>query len=287
MKSSFSGQFLFGEKAAIRLEQIVFSYRNNITNESGKFSPFYNSFQNNYVTDLSNSDSKFILKNEDSLEALNNKCPILELGDLPIKVERFNLSFNCPNSGNYACFEKALKLILSGSSISNIFKNVINIIVPINIGNIDLTEKGVGFSLQKHKGAIFLSEPVTSAFKELKLAISIAHELGHQALMLYQIADTIIELNDLDNPIYSYARKIERPAIQSFHACVAISYMHYFLSLLELNNFSEEEKNFIIEKRKLYSEELKDATNSFLKTNFTEIGKFLHLELLMYAKSIN
>ncbi len=85
-----------------------------------------------------------------------------------------------------------------------------------------------GVSMMDHLGIIFTSyqerigQP--KGLSAIILAIDLAHEVGHQGLMLFQLADTIME-NDLQRAVYSSVRRADRPAILSLHASVASAYM--------------------------------------------------------------
>ena len=85
-----------------------------------------------------------------------------------------------------------------------------------------------GFSHIDYLGVLFTTfierRNQAPALRKLILAVDIAHELGHQVLMLYQLSDKII-LSPLDAPVYSSVRKATRPAILSLHACIAAAYM--------------------------------------------------------------
>jgi HEXXH motif-containing protein len=87
---------------------------------------------------------------------------------------------------------------------------------------------GRGFSSHLFRGAIFLDPPASDEHRIEAYAINFAHELGHQALFVYQCADPIID-GALDAPVYSVIRRVPRPAILSFHAVVAAAYMAEFV----------------------------------------------------------
>ena len=85
-----------------------------------------------------------------------------------------------------------------------------------------------GFSHMEYLGAIFTTFAERAEqgeeWRRSVLAVDLAHELGHQALMLYQLTDKIL-LTPLDAPVYSTVRRTDRPAIFALHACVAAAYM--------------------------------------------------------------
>ena len=104
------------------------------------------------------------------------------------------------------------------------------IIVPLGTttaGN-PRRDVGRGFSSHFFRGAIFMDPPSTDDHRFEAYTINLAHEIGHQALFVYQCADNIID-GALETPVYSVIRKTERPAIQSYHAVVAAAYMAEFI----------------------------------------------------------
>src|SRR5690606_27268990 len=106
---------------------------------------------------------------------------------------------------------------------------------------------GVGFSSIRSRGAIYLSVPKLEDFYYLELAINLSHELGHQALMIYQGADSILN-GDLEFPVYSAIRKTNRPAIMAFHAVTALSYMVLFISDLLSNGLLNDQERLYLDK---------------------------------------
>ena len=90
-------------------------------------------------------------------------------------------------------------------------------------------DRSRGFSCHFARGAIFRAFPTDSSAEVV--AIDIVHEIGHQALMVYQSVDPIL-LGDHDAPVYSYIRRADRPAIQSLHAAVALAFMTRFRDTL-------------------------------------------------------
>jgi HEXXH motif-containing protein len=102
-------------------------------------------------------------------------------------------------------------------------------IVPV-VGLPDCTTwrpEGVGMSSHSYFGGVFIGLPKVTEHARLHLAMNVAHEMGHQALMAYQLADDILE-SPHELPVYSAVRQTLRPAILSFHALVAIMSMLEF-----------------------------------------------------------
>lgn len=85
-----------------------------------------------------------------------------------------------------------------------------------------------GFSHMNVLGTLFTSFVERSAqpadVRAAILAVDLAHELGHQVLMLYQHADPVLETPP-DVPVYSPVRRVDRPAILALHAAVAAAFM--------------------------------------------------------------
>jgi hypothetical protein len=107
------------------------------------------------------------------------------------------------------------------------------------------------------KGAlVFRSFDTNNLSNIIDLAVDIAHEVGHQALMVLLTSNEIIS-SSYDAPVYSGARKANRPAIQSLHSAVALTYMIKCLESI-LNNFSDLETSL---KEKLLNKKLELETN--------------------------
>ena len=129
---------------------------------------------------------------------------------------------------------KSLRLLSEVPEFNTILKSVVKCFVPLTNtqSKNNLRRNGSGKSCHWMKGAIFLSLPEKDIFSEIELSINIAHEIGHQVLMIYQDCDEIMP--DISRPIFSAVRKTNRPAIMSMHALVAIYFMYRFVGgLLE------------------------------------------------------
>ncbi|MQB35116.1 aKG-HExxH-type peptide beta-hydroxylase [Rhizobium rhizogenes] len=83
-----------------------------------------------------------------------------------------------------------------------------------------------GWSLQSARGLIFLG--YHQGYNHTDLALDLVHEMGHQALALFQSLDPIFA-SDENAPVYSEVRKTQRPAMQSLHAASAIAFMAKYL----------------------------------------------------------
>lgn len=183
-------------------------------------------------------------------------------------------------------FESSLNFFTSSNSfVVDIFQTIVKNIIPMKTIDSEVRKEGVGNSNRESIGALYLSAP-TAEPRRLQLAINIAHEVGHQALMLYQTSDSIIKADELTRNVYSAVRKTERPAIQSFHALVALVYMRDFVASIDLSKLSDIEREFIETQNKRYTEWLKENICEFKKINFTDIGEMIYSELLEHIESI-
>jgi hypothetical protein len=113
---------------------------------------------------------------------------------------------------------RAARDLMTGGSryLSTVFRSLAEIIVPLR------QPRARGWTCQYFRGVVFLG--FAPGYPKLDLAMDLAHELGHQALALFQSADRILASN-WDAPVYSEVRQTNRPAIQSLHAVAAIAFM--------------------------------------------------------------
>ena len=183
-------------------------------------------------------------------------------------------------------YESALEFFNSSDSfVVNIFKTIVKNIIPMKTIEGEVRKEGVGNSNRESIGALYLSAPSAEP-RYIQLGINIAHEVGHQALMLYQTSDSIIQPSELTKNVYSAVRRTERPAIQSLHALVALVYMYDFVSSLELSSLTETEKYFIQTQETNYKKWLKANVLDFKEVNFTDVGNMIYSELFAYIESI-
>ncbi len=111
-----------------------------------------------------------------------------------------------------------------------LLKGLIKHIVPMESNTPESPYRihGSGISSHRYRGGILLSLPDASPVRIMEAGLNLSHELGHQALMVYQCADPIIS-GDLYKESYSVVRRTKRPAILSFHALVATAFMSEWL----------------------------------------------------------
>lgn len=179
--------------------------------------------------------------------------------------------------------EEALDLYLGADkNFASRWNSIVQGIVPLRITG-QFSDNRAAFSSHLLRGAVFRAIPKESdPFWRLDLAVDLAHELGHQALILYQSADSIIA-SDLSTQVFSGIRRTERPSIMSFHAAAALAYIIEFLTSLfdkpqNLQKLSDTEKSYA-------EKELADARSQMRETleacrvlEFTSLGDKLFSE---------
>ena len=124
-----------------------------------------------------------------------------------------------------AVFDAGRRLLLSSNAMfARMYLEMVNFVLPLP------GERNRGFTTHAARGIIYRSIP--SNCDKYDVAIDLAHELGHHALMVWQSVDPII-VSDHHQPIYSQIRRTLRPAIQTFHAAVALGFMHHFVETMQ------------------------------------------------------
>jgi HEXXH motif-containing protein len=137
-------------------------------------------------------------------------------------VRVFSEIADCKNQKFREIFAEALRLTEHWSPwMQVVFKRVVKSIVPV----VSIKDNSEGFSFTDHNfiGAIFASVDTRTPYPGLLLNTFLAHELGHNALMIYQHAGNFFY--ESDEWIYSGIRKTLRPVVASFHAAVALAYL--------------------------------------------------------------
>ena len=120
---------------------------------------------------------------------------------------------------NSKTIDGALRVIrTSDRTMWQLYDLMVEYVVPLGGG------RNRGYSTHLIRGAIFRSLPEDN--DEYDVAIDIMHEVGHQVLQVWQSVDPILT-TDPNAPVFSQIRQTDRPAIQSFHAAVALGYMRY------------------------------------------------------------
>jgi hypothetical protein len=229
-------------------------------------------------------DKHLLLVNDQKIEKISERIFNLtdhELDHIGLWSKKlFGLDSEIKNTNPIASdlFEKSLDFIFkTNANLEKIYNSVVNVCIPMSVQNNSASTHGA-------KGVIFLSVPKVITFETiLEMSIRISHELGHQVLIIYQSADRILE-SDLAEKVYSGVRMTERPAIQSFHALVALYFMLNFLVNIKLD-FSNDQNSLIKEKINDLTKKINDTTESLNKCKFTELGKALKHETDNFIKS--
>lgn len=180
-------------------------------------------------------------------------------------------------------FEEAKDLLRASSGwVCDLFGDVIDCVIPIR-HYVDGLPVKRAFSSHSAYGAIFITfeeREANDAGYVPQLAIDLAHELGHHALNTFQRADRILA-SDLEAPVYSAVRKTIRPAIMSFHACVALAYMLEVSSAISIcSSCSDEQRLYAsqVAAEMARSQECGLAELS-RSCQFTELGSKMYQEM--------
>ena len=241
----------------------------------------------NYSPWMSNTDNLKHMEPIFKLDGLvlndRDEVGILEKFYLEGELER-KLKFGNISLQEMKLLESAIEIIDNSSNdIKRLFSEVVKHIVPMNTDSGDFQKIGNGFSSHLAKGCLFLSTPKMRSDNELQLAINIAHEVGHQCLYIYQTADKIIK-EGINKPIFSQVRKTDRPAIQSFHATVALAFMVRFLGQLKDERLTA--TDYYKKMLTTLESDFKNSFSTYDEITFSEVGHLLFEDLKNYANSI-
>lgn len=210
------------------------------------------------------------------------------LGELSIKSDCMSIDVRAAER-DLTTLHRAIQLVVTtDDSWQQRFDSLVRMIVPLKTIGKNVRRGGVGFSSEYAKGAIFLSIPRQKEFPEIELSINLAHEMGHQALMVYQAADQIIE-GDLGLPVYSGVRKTNRPAIQSFHAMIALAFMVEYVTKRMMRDHSSADAASIYlgQQKAVLVTDFEVAIKAFDGIALTPIGQKLYgecQELLQFVR---
>lgn len=201
---------------------------------------------------------------------------LLEAEYLQSDLEKLLTFGRLPENEEYLLNHAIQELQETQTDIAKIFDELILHVVPMNTEKGNFQKIGNGFSTHRAKGALFISVPQLGTDSLLQLKINLAHELGHQSLFVYQSADPIIK-EGLDAPVYSYVRQTERPAIQAFHATVALGFMVRFLE--QTTDCSD----YYLSSLQRLKEDFVKSLQFYDRVVFTDIGQMLFKDLKSYA----
>lgn len=185
-------------------------------------------------------------------------------------------------------FSSSLSLMKSASPwLSEMYDSLVQSVIPIRPKEIQSTTSRASFSSHVALGALFLSLPNEGDGKRVDLALSFAHEIGHQVLMIYQRFDPIIS-SDLRAPVYSGTRDTARPAIMAMHSAVALSYMlatcaNVIRGGLEASDLEGQvSRNVYFD---LHSRLEKNVHGLLTDVTFTKVGKKMIAEMAKLCES--
>ena len=274
--------WFFGKSGLHRLKEINDAFKSktidyvnsSIGSQFSSYSPWMSHIKK--IQDLKEEflSEEFIVKSPKSLETIGKLYA-------PSGNKKDLISFSKLPDNRYKLFFQSIELLGSqGKDIGLLFKELVKKIVPLNPVHGKSQDLGMGFSTHLAKGAIFLSFPSMGESTVLQLAVNMAHETGHQSLYIYQNADPIID-KGMSTPVFSHVRKTNRPAIQSFHATVALAFMVRFLTQLKMDGNSYYHK--ILSDLK---EDFIQSLDGYESIQFTEVGQLLFEDLKHYANQI-
>lgn len=209
------------------------------------------------------------------------------LGGLSIKSDCMSIDVRAAER-DLTTLQRAIQLVVTvDDSWQQRFDSLARMIVPLKTIGKNVRRGGVGFSSEYAKGAIFLSIPRQKEFPEIELSINLAHEMGHQALMTYQAADQIID-GDLGLPVYSGVRKTNRPAIQSFHAMIALAFMVEYVTKRMMRGHLSTDAAYIYlgQQKKALVADFDIAIKAFDGIALTPIGQKLYGECQELLRSV-
>lgn len=169
--------------------------------------------------------------------------------------------------GRQSLYDEAVGLLRSGHPLlATLFSSLIDVTVPLDAPEGKIT---MAVSSDLARGAVFISLP--SNVSPWTLGMDLAHELAHQALMIINSADPLIESN-AKALVYSGVRQTFRPAPQALHAAAALGYMILYCTSVPDRRSAE----VLAESRQALSETLADIEQ---KCTFTVVGSAVYDDL--------
>ena len=295
------GSWLIGETAAGRIDLISKTFfassLSNFNRKSSKPDYFYDRYQPwmsspSLVEEVTlqsveppTSMSGRIVTSNESLTKLSLMIASSKRTDILPKMYQ-NRIFN--DWQDYypelpATFERAVTDLRRCSWIYSIYRSLVLNLVPLT-SRANAASSNSACSDFNLLGAVLFGLKVKSNFQRVDLALSLAHETGHQALMLYQRTSAVIE--NYRQTVYSGVRKTKRPAILALQACMALAYMiEMSISLEKSKDFDRKEIAYLKQQRQQYTSQLKASLFDFRneKIIFTGLGRILISELSIYS----
>ena len=175
-------------------------------------------------------------------------------------------------------FKQAMEII--SSSCPWIWRNFELIIHNISPLSIQKKKRNIGGSSDYNLLGNIFASLYPPPYSVENLAISLAHELGHNCLMVFQSGQSPIHQDSYYTEVYSGVRDTLRPALGSFHAAVALGYM-LSLSQAAANNLAltDDQRSFFSDKSKEHKESLKKGLDALKAIQLNDLGVVIYKEL--------
>lgn len=290
-------EWLLGARATPRLLEIAATMHERILEDARKrtisiniekFTPWMCDLSNqDRLASLYNLSTDRIVTNRQTLiklqDSLKGETGILELGiddDIPTVIDT-HVQPEFPQRYN-----AAIEVLFRACPwLEPIESTLVQHVLPVRTLNENLDR--IGFSTHLLKGAMFfMFSPQRDEFSPYEIAIDVAHELGHQTLMLYLSCDRMISSSHLDS-VFSGARGTSRDAIRSLHAAVALAYeMEAAYSLLRTkpnSTVGDKLVSFLHQRAQAQSETLSSLKET---CEFTEFGEIFLADLQKQLSAI-
>lgn len=199
-----------------------------------------------------------------------------------------DLTVMTPNSDSFYEFIEELKvsvdLLSSDPNWESRINILVNEIIPIEptSENIKMRKDGSGLSTHFYRKGVFLSRPMVDETRAFELALNLTHEMGHQALMAYEVLDDIIQ-GGPEVQSFSPIRQTSRPAIQSLHAVIAIVYMLEFIYAFERKLLQIIGPDYLNKRKAELKKGLKEGLYSLEDISMTKLGNQIVSELQAFS----
>ncbi len=191
-------------------------------------------------------------------------------------------------SENSSEIQEALRLISDSLPwMGRLYKAVISDLVFVQKAG-ESRFVGGGASEYNFIGLIMMSLRPSNQFSEIDLAISIAHELGHNCFFLLQAGMLPVREEDWGKKIYSGIKKVRRPVYASLHAIVALMYMLVLVrSFLNTNSLSNNpiSRDHLCKKKTEFETGLESGLEALSEVKLTRLGSLICFEALRLLKS--
>lgn len=282
-----SNSWILGESAVQKLSLISSKYREQYIADKGieEFTPWY---------EIKGVSSKNLLKLSSTKDFLIQDNTTLETLKEVARGDKGDFSSLGVNGADFYIGQISEEVRAQNIDILKSSRDLVSRSVPWILGLegkvlyhiVPIVTAGeglkAGFSTIDMKGVSFFTMPAKGLDLDIvDFAIDYVHELGHQALFMYQMSDKIF-VDGHQAPIFSPIKNKERPAILAFHALCAIAFMkHFLVEGLIRDAFSKSQRAYakkkLIEMTDMHSVTLEGILESNLE--FTKLGKLIFEEL--------